>query len=389
MLRNLIVVGLIFLFSAVGFGQVKASLLPGEVVSVAADKIVLKTDKGIVDIVLTGKTEYKHVSAEKPSFATATPAAFSDISVGDKVVLSVLPAEGGKWQPARTVYLMTKSDIAQKQAKDVAEWRTRGITGRVASVDAAAREIVVQVGTGMNTTPLKVTAKENAKLLRYPPDSINFSDAKPGTLSEIKAGDQIQALGDRTPDGTSMTAEAIVTGAFRQVVGAVQSVDAAKNEIVIKDDATKKDVTVSLASAVMLKRFSPELAGRMLAMMSGGGVRPPGQGNAASAQPPNGAVAGTPRPPFPGGRGGINELVERAPSIAAADLVAGDSIAVLISVPNATAPYGDHIKALKLVAGIEPFKQLAAMAAARGGQGQQGQANLNITIPGLDGGGFQ
>lgn len=387
MLLKLILTTLLcVLASSAAFSQPKASLVPGEVTSISLDKIGLKTASGAVEVMLDAKTEYKRMSAEKPSFATATPAAFADIVVGDKVVASVVPDASGKWQPARTIYLMSKADLAQKQAKDVAEWRTRGIAGRVTAVDAATKTITVQLGSGLNTSQLKLTPKENAKVLRYPADSINFSEAKASTVDEIKTGDQIQALGDRTPDGTAMTAETIITGAFRQVVGTVQSVDAGKNEVLIKDDATKKDVTVSLASAVMLKRFPPDLAGRMLSMMGGGGVRPPGQANGAPPGPPQNG--GGQRPPNGGGRGGINELVERAPAITVNDLVAGDSIAVLISVPNAAAPYGDHIKALKLVAGVEPFKQLAAMAAAQGGQRSQGQANLNITIPGLDGSGF-
>ena len=386
MLRHTISIAFIFALSAVVFGQAKPTLIPGEVVSVASDKIVITGPGGTSDIILSATTEYKRSSTEKgKTLSGATPAALADINVGDKIVASVIPSADGKPTPARTVYLMTKADIAQKHAKETAEWRTRGIAGRVVSIDPTTKAMVVTVGGGMNTSQVTVTAKEKAKVLRYPQDTINFADAKPSSLPEIKAGDQIQALGDRSADGVTLAAEAIVTGAFKQVVGVVESVDAAQNQAVIKDDATGKPVTVSLAKAAMLKRFSPEVAGQMMAMMTGGGVRPPGQGtgNQAAATPPAG-----PRP-GPGGRGGINDLVERAPAITVADLVKGDSIAILISVPNAAAPYGDNVNALKLVAGVEPFKQLARMAAQRGGQQGQGQANLNITIPGLDGGGFQ
>src|SRR5438045_1738080 len=126
MLRHVITIVFLLTFSALAFGQPKASLVSGEVVSIDSGKIVVAAQSGPVTISLSDKTEYKHMSAEKPGLAGATAGTFTDISVGDKVIASVLPSESG--QPAaRTVYLMTKADIAQKHAKETAEWRTRGI----------------------------------------------------------------------------------------------------------------------------------------------------------------------------------------------------------------------------------------------------------------------
>ena len=63
------------------------------------------------------------------------------------------------------------------------------------------------------------------------------------------------AVGDRSADGASFAAEEIVTGAFQTHAGTVKSVDAAKNEVVITELQSKKDVTVSLASTSVLKKF--------------------------------------------------------------------------------------------------------------------------------------
>jgi hypothetical protein len=73
----------------------------------------------------------------------------------------------------------------------------------------------------------------------------------------------------------------------------------------------------------------------------------------------------------------MDDMMERFPDIKAADLKAGDMIA-LSSSKNGTM---DRIKAIKLVAGVEPFLRAAQAAAGRGGRGQ-----VDINIPGLDGG---
>jgi hypothetical protein len=72
-------------------------------------------------------------------------------------------------------------------------------------------------------------------------------------------------------------------------------------------------------------------------------------------------------------------MLDRFPNITAADLKAGEVIAV--SSTKNSSP--DRITAIKLLAGVEPFLVAArAQAAAGGGRGQGG---LSLDIPGLDG----
>jgi len=383
MLRHVITIVFLFAFAALAFGQPKASLVSGEVVSIDSGKIVVGAQTGPVTISLSDKTEYKHMSAEKPGLAGATAGAFGDISVGDKVIASVLPSASGQPASARTVYLMTKADIAQKHAKETAEWRTRGIAGRITAIDPAAKKMTVQMGGIMGATTIALTPKDNAMFLHYAPDSVKFDEAQPSSFAEAKVGDQLRAIGDKSADGAAFTAEKVLIGSFQTVAGTVKSIDAGKNEIVIQDLATKKDITVSTANVTTFKRFPAEFAQRMAGAQAGG-VRPPGQ--AAPTPPPAGgeATGGRPAGGMGGGRaGGIDDMLERFPTITVADLKVGDMIAVASS--KGATP--DRIKAFKLLAGVEPFLRMQQMAAAAGGG--RGQANLNISIPGLDGIGFQ
>jgi hypothetical protein len=368
--------------------SMKPVIVSGDVTSIDGSKIAITTKDGAMEIALGAKTEYKRVSAEKPSMSTATPVALADISVGDKVAISVIIGADKKPQPARTVYLMTKADIAQKQTKESTEWRTRGIAGRVTAVDALASKITVEQRGLMGSTTVVVTPKENIKYLRYAPDSVKYSEAKASSIAEIKPGDMLRALGDKAADGTTLAAEEIVSGAFQTRAGTVKSVDTTKNEIVVTDLATNKDLTIAIIPSSILKQFPQEQAQRMAQFQmggQGGGFRPAGQGNtpapagnANAAANPNGARPGMGGGMRPGGGGGLDDMLDRFPNITAADLKAGDVIAVS-STKNGEL---DRVTAIKLLSGVEPFLRAAQMASAQQG-GPRRQLDLNI--PGLDG----
>ena len=383
-----------FAIAAAAQTGVKPSALTGDVVSVNDSKIVLKTKDGDLEVGLVSSTEFKRVPPENPSLKAAVAAALSDIGVGDKLLVTGILSEDKRSLPARSVYLMTKSDIARKQQKDVERWGTRGISGRVASVNTAANQVTIEVRGLMNTTNIVVSAKPDAEFKRYAPNSVRYDEALESSIAEIKPGDMFRAVGDRGADGTSFAAEEIVTGAFQTIAGEVKSVDATKNEVIIADSRTKKDVIVSLGSFSVLKKFPEEMAQRMTMGGGpggpGGGVRPAGgqpgaqpagerpAGGQPGAGQPGGGQGGPMR--MGGARGGIDDIFERLPVISLADLKPGDVVAVSSS-KNGSA---DKVTAIKVLAGVGPFLTAAqAQAAAQGGRGRSGQAGFSI--PGLDG----
>jgi hypothetical protein len=395
-LRSFLTIGLAFVLLTGSvlhaFGQAggaKASVVTGDVASIESGKIVVQTKDGALDVTVTDKTEYKRVPPDNPVLKAAVASAFSDIGVGDKLLVTGFFSDDKKTLPAKSIYLITKSDIAQKQVKESERWATRGISGRVSAVDQITRQIKIEVRGLASTTTVVLTPKEGAKVLRYAPNSVKFSEAKASSINEIQAGDMLRALGDKSPDGASFAAEEIVTGAFRTVAGAVKIVDVAKNEVVITDAQSKKDITVELGSASVLKKFPEEMAQRMAGFQSGqaGGARPggaTGPGGAARPQA-NGAAPGGPAGQGgpagrgPGGARGIDDMLDRFPNITAADLKVGEVIAVSSTKNNTP----ERITAIKLLAGVEPFLRAAQAQAASGGQ--RGQGTLSLDIPGLDG----
>lgn len=383
-------------FSAHAQTSPKPSVVTGDVISVSESKIVLKTKDGDVEAVLSASTEYKRVPPDNPVLKAAVASQLSDISEGDKLLVTGVFGDDKKVLPARAVYLMSKSDIAQKNAKETERWATRGISGRVASVNPSTNQVTIEVRGLMNTTSIVVTPKAEAIFKRYKQDSVRYNEAVESSIVDVKPGDMLRAVGDRGAEGTTFAAEEILTGAFQTVAGTVKSVDAEKGEVIVTQAGTTTDVTIAVTPTSAVKRFPEEMATRMAGMGGGmapggasgqGGIRPAGGAPAGGqgGQRPAGAGQGGPGGPgraMGGARGGIDDMFERFPTISITDLKPGDVIAVSSS-KNGNA---QRINAIKLLAGVGPFLQAAQMqAAAQGGRGRGGAGGQSFSIPGLDG----
>ncbi len=395
MLQNLIVTLLLFLSTGVfafvsgqsPSNSITPSVLTGEVSSVGDKNIVISTDKGPVEILITERSIFKRVSAENPSLTSAAPGTLTDISVGDKITVSGIVAADGKSIPARSVYFMTAADIEARTAKQNDEWQKRGVKGKVISVNPQTNQIGLEISGLTGTTKMILTPKENAKFLRYAQDSIRFDEAVDSSLGEVKVGDMIRATGDKSSDNLSFTAEQVLAGAFQTTAGTIKSIDTANDLIVIKNLQTNKDVTVVVGKTSVLKRFPAEQAEMFarMQMAGAGGARPMGQGGmparpagggqgrAGGGQGGQGGFGGAPR-----AAGGIDDMLERSPTIATSDLKVGD----IIAFSSTKSPDISRIRAIKLFAGVEPFLRSAQAAGGRRGQGG---VEAGFSIPGLEG----
>jgi hypothetical protein len=242
---------------------------------------------------------------------------------------------------------------------------------------------------GQQSLVIAVSAKVEMK--RYAPDSIKFAEAKPATFEELKVGDQVRALGDKSADGASLAAEKVVTGSFRMVSGAVTAVDAATGEIKITDSQTKQPLTIVVKQDAVLRKFPPASEMGGMAMMMGRGGQgangAPASGAPASGQAGNRPPAGQTQGGGPGGGGGggmrmggggpnIQDLIERLPIIAVTDVKVGDTI--IVSSTKGADPA--RLTAISLLSGADT---LLNMFAAR--QQQAGGAPSQNPAGGLGG----
>ena len=196
---------------------------------------------------------------------------------GDRaVIIGPTPADPKAWT-ATAVLVMSKSDVAALQQKDQDDWKKRGTTGTVTAIDAAAKTVTIKSGSRTFT----VQPSDKTSFHRYSLDSARFSDAKPSTFAEIKTGDQLRVLGNKSEDGTVIQAEKIVSGTFRQIAATITAINPQTGELTVKDLATKKPLTIKIDADSTMRKL-PEQAARMLARRYAPGAARPRRGARAA-----------------------------------------------------------------------------------------------------------
>ncbi len=177
---------------------------------------------------------------------------------GDKVLVTLTPG-GDASAPvtAARVILMKAQAIAANHAADEAAW-AKGGGGIVKSVDPAAGTIVI--ASGLKTVTVTVTPQTIVR--RYSGESVRFADAKVSTIGEIHKGDQLRVRGTRSADGSTITADELVTGSFRNFSGLI-TVDRCcrQGTVTLKDLATKKSVTIAVGAEQRRAADSPDAGG--------------------------------------------------------------------------------------------------------------------------------
>ena len=367
-----VAIGLITLaLSPVSFAQttdpnIAAKHAIGEIKSIdaAAKQLTIKTDAGsVVNVSLSDKTTYKKLAPGEKALTNATDVTFADLAEGDRVMARGTVSEDRKSVPAVQVIVMTKGDLAKKQEAERLEWRRRGILGVITALKPESKEITISNRTVAGTQAVVIPVSDNTEMRRYAPDSIKFGDAKPSNFGELKVGDQLRALGERTEDPLRFKPEKVVTGSFRTVGGVVTAIDQATGEIKINELEKKHPLTIVVKNDSVLRRFS----GMGIGPAGPGGGAPgaasggqPGQG--APARPQGGGGPGGPGGGGPGGRN-INDMLDRLPIISIADVKVGDTI--IVSSTQGVEP--TRLTAISLVAGADA---LLAMLAPRPQPGQ-------------------
>ena len=377
----------------------------GEVKNIDAttNQLIVRAESGVLStVILNEKTQYKRMALGAKSLTGATDIALADVGPGDRVWARWRPGTDQKTVPVAQLVVMSKADLAKKQEQERAEWRRRGVSGIVSSVNPSTREITVSSRSLMGQSQsVIIPITDKVLMRRYPPDTVpKYSEARPSKLEEVKVNDQLRALGDKSADGTHLTAEEVVFGTFKIAGGTVTAIDVANNQIKINDLTTKKPLTIVFKPDSIIRRL-PEGG----AMMFGGGMgagggqgagqgRPqgqgqqPGQGQAVQGgqgQRPQGAGPGGPQGGGMRGGGGSNmaDMLERLPTITINDLKVGDTI-LMSSLPGSDPT---QLTAIQLVSGAETLLAMAAARPQQGGQARpQGGVDLNGSFGGMFGG---
>lgn len=360
------------LWAAVGIaqtaGQSAIAKQIGTIKAISGNAITLTPESGAdVPVTVEDSARILRLNPGDKDLKNATAIQLQDLKVGDKI--RVRGHAAGQGIDALEVLVITSSAVDAVRERISQDWQKRGIGGLVSSVDPANRTVTISVTGLSGKKEVTVKTAKNAVIRRYAPDSIKFDDAKPSTLAEIHAGDQLRARGERSADGSEVTAEEIVTGSFRNVAGTVNSVDASAGTINVQDLLSKKPMVVKITSESQLHKLPPEMA-QMIAARLKMASGMPGSGGAGAEKAGNGAqpeAAPSPRAAGAaaggGGMGGgmrqggghdFQQMLSRMPAVTLADLHKGDAVLIVATEGSAAGS-----TAITLLSGVEPILQAA------------------------------
>jgi len=327
----------------------------GTVKSIGGNIMTIATDAGAeVTVTVQSTTRLVRMVPGQADLKSAPAIQLSDIQPGDRVAVAGVASDDGKSLTATTAALMKQSDVAEKQQRDLKEWQKNGVGGKVKAVDAAAGSIVVATGAmGGGTATVHVSA--NTVYRRYAADSWNYDDAKPGTLAEIKEGDQLNARGAKSDDGKELTAVEVVSGTFRSIAATMLSADTANNTLTVTDLATRRPVTLKIAANSQLHQLPAMFAQRLAMRLKG--VTPAAGNAGAGGSAPTHAGGGEGRPGGgSGARPDFQQMLNRMPAVTPSQLQKGDALMIVATEGAPDSPS----KIIVLLSGVEAI--LAAVS---------------------------
>ena len=354
----------------------------GTVKAINGNEITLQTDSGTeVRILIQDSTRVIRTAPGQTSLKDATPMTLQELQVGDRMLIRGTASDDGKAVVAISAVVMKQSDVAARQQQQREDWQKRGVGGLVKSIDANTGTIQLSVTSFATTKNITVNTSKSTVIRRYSPDSVKFDDAKPGTLAQINAGDQLRARGTHSPDGTSLDAEEVVSGTFRNIAGTVSSTDPGQNTISVMDLITKKPLVVKITSDSQLRQLPAMYAQRIAMRLKGGSGDQPNAGSQNGGSPSGAASSaadGSAAPGagtrsgggyqgggYPGGGGGYSggganrsggppdfqQMLSRLPAVTLADLHKGDAVMIVATEGSGTS----SPTAITLLSGVEPI----------------------------------
>ncbi|MGB8114544.1 MAG: DUF5666 domain-containing protein [Candidatus Sulfotelmatobacter sp.] len=331
----------------------------GAIKSINGTNLTLAPDSG-PDLIITVQptTRLLRIAPGQKDLKSATPIQLQDLQVGDRILVGGKPSDDNAAVLATTIVVMTHSDLEARHLQELQDWQKRGVDGPVTAIDAAAGTVTISA----RSKPIVIHCPASTVIRRYAPDSVKFDDARPSTLAAIHVGDQVRARGEGSPDGNELTADEIVSGAFRNIAGTVNSVDAAASTVNVHDLLSRKNVIVKITPDSQLHQLPPEMAQRIAMRLkrSGAGASPAGPGSSAGGQnhrPEGNGGAGAGGPQHFGGAPDLQQILNRTPAVSLPDLHKGEAVIIL-----STEGAADAGTAITLLTGVEPILEAAPNA---------------------------
>jgi len=333
----------------------------GTIKSIAGRTLTLAAQAGDISVTVMDGARLLRIPPGQTDLKQAAPLALEDLQTGDRILVRGKWGSDGKTLLASSVIAMKQQDIVERQGRERAEWQQHSVGGLVSAEDPAAGTVTITMPALGAKRNVVVHIAKGTILRRYAPDSVKFADAQPSSFDHIAIGDQLRARGTRSPDGSELSAEEVVSGSFRNIAGTVARVDSTAGTISVNDLATKKLVVVKITGESQLRRLPQGLAQQIAVRLRGasGESETPNRERVARA-PEAGAAGGAPPFKGPGSQGeraagggapDFQQVINRLPAITLTDLQRSEAV-MLVS--TAGTPDGGAT-AITLLAGVEPI----------------------------------
>ena len=361
----------------------------GAIQSIEGNAVTITTDTGASATVnVQPTTKIVRVEPGQTDLKNAVPMDFRDLQIGDRIFVRWKASDTAHPVNAIGIIAMKRADVDAKQQHERDDWQKRSVGGLVTAVDPATKIISISVTAMGGKKSIAVNITPKTVFRRYAPDSVKFDDAKPSSLDQVKSGDQLRALGTRSADGSTVEAEEIVTGWFRNIAGTINSIDATANSITVLDLITKKPVLVKVSDQTQLRKLTPEVAQRIAFRLkaAAGGAQANDSTAPGAAAPPGGAPSGSSsagqnaqqggsqrgsgagaagaggsngRPG--GGAADLQQILNRMPAAALSDFRKGDAVMAV----STEGTNSGGVTAITLVGGVETILEAAASSGSQ------------------------
>jgi hypothetical protein len=303
----------------------------------------------------------------------------SQISVGDRLLARGHKDPSTSKLNALIVIVMTADDLQQKHQAELADWQKRGTHGSLISVDPGAKQLTMSERTPSGPETVTVVTTPNTQFTRYAQNSVKYADAKPSDFAALQPGDQLRVLGDKSADGTKITAEQILSGAFETVPATIVSISPDGKQMQATNIRTHQPITVTFTDDSNVRRLPPAMATGLARRMRGGsGRNGVAEGGAAPGEVgPGSASKEASAGPRPGGgaNGDMSQMLERLPKTSLSDLKPREQVVISGGVGEDKS----HLTAINVIAGVEPL-----FAAPKEGGGKRGGNNVDLSGWSLD-----
>ena len=326
----------------------------------ATNQISVKADSGETKaVVISATSALLRMPPGETAAQKALKVSLEEVAVGDRVFARGAFIGDGKTMEARQVVVSSTAATAAQSHPHQADSRTRPMAGRIARVDVDKKEITLQPRGRDGVTPPTIVVSDATRFFRYAPDSMDINHASRSSLGQMREGDQLRALGERSEDGARFAATEIIAGSMIRAIGEVVSVDAARKELTLKNNEGQA-IKVAIGDRSSLRRVTPEVAATFATR--------PGRGDGQQGRPnERGERRGRRERPAGesgearrGGEGraaragrGFQEMLAGLPAISLNELKKGD--VVFVSGSEGSDP--SRMTAIMLITGDPAFMQ--------------------------------